>query len=64
MPESAAHDPRLHELAAKLFWWKGPDEAPAHQRRFLARRRSPSWTIQFAYDSCILARRTQEDRYT
>jgi hypothetical protein len=29
-------DPRLRDLAAKLFWWKGPAEALADQRRFLA----------------------------
>lgn len=31
-----APDPRLRDLAARLFWWKGPDEALADQRRFLA----------------------------
>jgi hypothetical protein len=35
MPEPAAHDTRLRDLAAKLFWWKGPDEALADERRFL-----------------------------
>lgn len=29
-------DPRLLDLATKLFWWKGPDEALADERRFLA----------------------------
>lgn len=34
---TASHqDPRLHDLAARLFWWKDPDEALADQRRFLA----------------------------
>jgi len=36
MRESAAEDPRMRELAAKLIWWKGPDEALADERRFLA----------------------------
>lgn len=26
----------MRDLAAKLIWWKGPDEALADQRRFLA----------------------------
>ena len=36
MRGSAADDARMHQLAEKLFWWKGPDEALADQRRFLA----------------------------
>lgn len=36
MPEASARDVRLNELAAKLIWWKGPDEALADERRFLA----------------------------
>jgi hypothetical protein len=36
MAESGADDRRMHELAAKLIWWKGPDEALADERRFLA----------------------------
>lgn len=36
MPEPAVDDPRRRDLAEKLFWWKGPDEALADQRRFLA----------------------------
>lgn len=34
MPD--AHPIGLRDLAAKLFWWKGPDEALADERRFLA----------------------------
>ncbi len=33
---AAAPDPRLLDLAAKLFWWKSPDAALAEERRFLA----------------------------
>ncbi len=33
---AAVPDPRLLDLAAKLFWWKSPDEALADRRRFLA----------------------------
>jgi hypothetical protein len=29
-------NPQLRDLAAKLFWWKDPDEALADKRRFLA----------------------------
>ena len=29
-------DPRLRDLATRLIWWKGPDEALADERRFLA----------------------------
>lgn len=36
MHEPAATDPRMRNLAAKLIWWKGPDEALADQRRLLA----------------------------
>lgn len=35
MPEDT-RDSRMRDLAAKLFWWKGPDEALADRRRFLA----------------------------
>jgi len=34
MPD--AHPAGLRELATKLFWWKGPDEALTDERRFLA----------------------------
>lgn len=33
---ASAPDPRLLDLAAKLIWWKSPDEALADERRFLA----------------------------
>lgn len=33
---SATADPRLLEVAARLFWWKLPAEALADERRFLA----------------------------
>jgi hypothetical protein len=36
MRESAAEDPRMRDLAAKLIWWKSPDETLADERRFLA----------------------------
>lgn len=36
MPEPAANDSRMRDLAAKLFWWKDPDVALAAERRFLA----------------------------
>ena len=36
MGEAPARDTHLSELAAKLVWWKEPDEALADQRRFLA----------------------------
>lgn len=36
MPDQAAQDPRLRELAAKVVWWKRPEEALADQRLFLA----------------------------
>lgn len=29
-------DPRLLGVAARLFWWKPPEEALADERRFLA----------------------------
>lgn len=29
-------DPLLLDLATRLIWWKGPDEALADERRFLA----------------------------
>lgn len=34
MPE--AYPAGLRDVAAKLFWWKCPDEALADERRFLA----------------------------
>jgi hypothetical protein len=36
MPEGTVTDSRVRDLAAKLFWWKDPDEALADERRFLA----------------------------
>lgn len=36
MPEPTADDPRMRDLAAKLFWWKGPADALVDQRRYLA----------------------------
>lgn len=33
---ASAPDPRLLDLAAKLIWWKPPEEALADERRFLA----------------------------
>ncbi len=36
MPRPAAKDRRMRDLAAKLFWWKDPEEALADQRRLLA----------------------------
>ena len=32
---ASAPDPRLLDLAAKLIWWKPPEEALADERRFL-----------------------------
>ena len=43
MPD--AHPAGLRVVAAKLFWWKGPDEALADERRFLAQAMTfGSWT--------------------
>lgn len=33
---SRTADPRLMDVAARLFWWKAPEEALADERRFLA----------------------------
>lgn len=36
MSTPPAADPRLRELAARLFWWKDTDAALETERRFLA----------------------------
>lgn len=33
---SSIGDARLLDVAARLFWWKAPEEALADERRFLA----------------------------
>lgn len=37
------HQGELRDVAARLFWWKGPDEALADARRFVAQ--AMTWSL-------------------